>query len=78
MAKRRARKSGEIYDPNVLLRRTHLLRKSQLLPDEAAFLLEVTRKTVDNYMATGKLEYTKSLGGHRRVLTDSVRPYVRF
>jgi hypothetical protein len=70
MAKRPARKSGEIYDPNVLLRKTRLLR------EEAAFLLEVTPRTVDRYMEQGKISFKLTPGGHRRPITDSVKKFM--
>lgn len=70
MAKRPRRKAGTLYDPNALLRKTKLLK------DEAAFLLDVTPRTVDRYMSEGKIEFTRTPGGHRRALTESVRKYL--
>lgn len=70
MAKRHKRKAGQVYDPNVLLRKTKLLR------EEAAFLLEVTPRTVDNYMSSGKIQYILTPGGHRRVVTQSVKRFL--
>ena len=70
MAKRRMRKAGQMYDPN------ELLRKTKLNTEEAAFLLEVTPRTVANYMANGKLEFKRTPGGHRRPLTESVKKYL--
>lgn len=70
MAKRRKKKAGQAYDPNILLRKTKLLR------EEAAFLLEVTPRTVDNYMASGKIQYKLTPGGHRRPITESVKKFL--
>lgn len=70
MAKRRTRKAGQMYDPN------ELLRKTKLNKDEAAFLLEVTPRTIENYMNNGKLEFKRTPGGFRRPLTESVKKYL--
>lgn len=70
MAKRRKRKAGQMYDPNALLQKTKLLK------EEAAFLLEVTPRTVDRYMNEGKLEYSLTPGGRRRVYVDSLKKYL--
>lgn len=59
-----------MYDPN------ELLKKTRLNKDEAAFLLEVSPRTVANYMANGKLEFKRTPGGHRRPLTESVKKYL--
>jgi excisionase family DNA binding protein len=59
-----------MYDPNTLLQKTRLTKY------EAAFLLDVAPRTVDHYLATGKIEYAKTPGGHRRVLTQSLRRYL--
>lgn len=53
-----------------------LLQKTKLNRAEAAFLLEVTARTVDRYMQEGKLQYKMTPGGHRRVLTESVKRYL--
>lgn len=58
------------YDPNILLSKTKLLR------DEAAFLLSVTPRTIDRYLATDKLRCILTPGGHRRVLTESVKLFL--
>lgn len=71
MAKtRRTRKAGVLYDPN------SLLKKARLCTDEAAFLLDVSARTVERYMTEGKLEFQRTPGGHRRPLTASVRKYL--
>ena len=70
MAIRRTRKAGQMYDPNELLRKTKLRR------EEAAFLLEVSPRTVDRYMTEGKLEFKPTPGGQRRPLTESVKKYL--
>jgi excisionase family DNA binding protein len=59
-----------MYDPNELLRKTKLRR------EEAAFLLEVSQRTVDRYMTAGKLEFKSTPGGQRRPLTESVKKYL--
>ncbi|MDP2381227.1 MAG: hypothetical protein Q8N00_00325 [Nitrospirota bacterium] len=70
MAIRRTRKAGQMYDPNELLRKTKMLR------EEAAFLLEVTPRTIDRYMTEGKLEYKSTPSGRRRPLTESIKKYL--
>ncbi len=70
MAKRHTRKVSATYDPNELLKKTKLNRY------EAAFLLEVTPRTIDRYMTDGKLAYKPTPGGHRRPLTESVKKYL--
>lgn len=70
MAKRRKGKAEAMYDPNDLLRKTKLRR------EEAAFLLDVSPRTVDRYMTEGKLEFRPTPGGHRRPLTESVKKYL--
>lgn len=67
---RRRRAAGQLYDPNVLLRKTKLDKY------EAAFLLDVAPRTVDHYMANGKLEFVRTPGGQRRALTVSVKRYL--
>ena len=70
MAKRRKRNADEVYDPNLLL------RKTKLLTEEAAFLLDVTPRTVERYMEQGKIQYSLTPGGHRRVITESVKRFI--
>lgn len=70
MAKRRKEKADAMYDPNELLRKTKLRR------EEAAFLLEVSPRTVDRYMTEGKLDFKPTPGGQRRPLTESVKKYL--
>ena len=70
MSKRRARSAGEMYDPNVLL------RKPTLRIEEAAFLLHVTPRSVSRYLDDGKLACTRTPGGIRRVSTASIKPYL--
>jgi excisionase family DNA binding protein len=53
-----------------------LLLKSRLRSSEAAFLLDVSERSIDRYMNEGKLEFTKTPGGRRRVLVDSLRRYL--
>jgi excisionase family DNA binding protein len=66
----RRRKAGTLYDPN------DLLKKNKLHTDEAAFLLEVSPRTVERYLTEGKLNFIRTPGGQRRVLTDSIRKYI--
>ena len=70
MAKRRTRKAGQMYDQNALL------QKTKLLVAEAAFLLDVTARTVDRYMTEGKLDFRRTPSGRRRPLTESVKKYI--
>ena len=71
MAKtRRRRPAGQVYDPS------ELLRKTKLLTDEVAFLLDVAPRTVERYMEQGKIQYVRTPGGHRRALTESVRKWI--
>lgn len=58
------------YDPRALL------QKAKLHADEAAFLLDVTPRTVKRYMEQEKLKYVRTPGGHRRVLTESVKKWM--
>jgi excisionase family DNA binding protein len=53
-----------MYDPNLLL------QKTKLRIDEAAELLEVTSRTVQNYLDQQKLTTALTPGGHRRVKND--------
>jgi excisionase family DNA binding protein len=59
-----------MYDPNVLL------QKTRLRIDEAAELLDVTPRTVQRYLESGKLTPVVTPGGHRRVRTDELRRYL--
>lgn len=70
MAKRRGRKAGQMYDPN------ELLRKTKLRTDEAAFLLDVTRRSVERYMDEGKLDFSLTPGGRRRIAMESLKKYL--
>lgn len=70
MPRRMNRVAGEVYDPNILLMKTRLLR------EEAAYLLEVSVRTVDRYMETGKIAFKKTPGGHRRPLTESIKTFI--
>lgn len=70
MGTRKKRRRGQMYDPN------ELLRKTKLNKDEAAFLLEVTPRTIERYMTEGKLEFRRTPGGHRRPLTESVKKFL--
>ena len=70
MSKRRRREPGTIYDPNALLNKTRLLR------EEAAFLLEVSPRTIDHYLQNGKIDFKLTPGGRRRVLTESLKRFL--
>lgn len=56
--------------------RSALLTKYRLRICEAAFLLECHPDTVREWMARGKIEFKRTPGGERKVLTDSIRPYL--
>ena len=60
------RKPGTCDDPHVLL------NKTTLRIEEAACLLEVTPRTVERYL----LDWIRTLGGPRRVRTDSLKRYL--
>lgn len=70
MAKRQKRMEMQTYDLKVLI------LKPRLSIDEAAFLLNVAPRSVDRYMTEGKLAFTRTPGGHRKPLTESVRKYL--
>jgi len=59
-----------MYDINELLKKTRLRR------EEAAYLLDVTVRTIERYMSDGKIEFLRTAGGHRRPLTASVKKYL--
>lgn len=59
-----------MYDPN------ELLQKTKLTKGEAAFLLDVTPRSVERYMEEGKLDFWRTPGGHRKPLTESVKKYL--
>jgi excisionase family DNA binding protein len=54
-----------------------LLLKPCLRLDEAAILLHVTPRTVQRYMDQDKIEYITTPGGQRRVVTESIKRFVR-
>lgn len=56
--------------------RSSLLVKYRLRICEVAFLLECHPDTVREWMARGKIEFKRTPGGERKVLTDSIRPYL--
>lgn len=56
--------------------RAILLGKMKLTLGEAAYLLGSHPETVRRWVEEGKLQATRTPGGHRRVLTDSVRGYL--
>lgn len=56
--------------------RSTILSKARVRIDEAAFLLCCHPDTVRRWMDSGKLEYKRTPGGERRVLTSSITPYL--
>lgn len=56
--------------------REMLLRKLKLRLDEASFLLGCHPDTVRRWVDEGKVQATRTPGGHRRILTESVRGYL--
>lgn len=70
MRTRNTRKGAQMFDEETLLRKTKLRK------EEAAFLLDVTVRTVEKYMAAGQLEFIRSPGGRRKPLTSSVKKFL--
>ncbi len=64
MAKRPARKEEPVMDIKVLI------LKPRLRIDEAAVLLDVTPRTVRNYLVDEKLHGIRGGGGQWRVMND--------
>lgn len=64
MAKRPARKEEPVMDIKVLI------LKPRLRIDEAAVLLDVTPRTVRNYLVESRLTSVLLPGGQRRVVND--------
>lgn len=56
--------------------RNALLQKSNLLIDEAAFLLGMSKRSVQRYMTDGILAFRTTPGRQRRPLTESVRKFL--
>lgn len=44
-----------------------------ITPGQAALILGVDPKTVARYARSGKLSYSRTLGGHRRFLESEIR-----
>ena len=59
-----------MYDPNVLL------QKTKLRIEEAAQLLDVTKRTVQRYLESGKFTPLLTPGGQRRVRMEDVKRYM--
>ena len=53
-----------------------LLSKSLLRIDEAAILLDITPRTVQRYLDSGKRTPVVMPGGRRRVRTDEIKRYL--
>lgn len=53
-----------------------LLEKPLLRIDEVAILLDVTPRTVQRYLDSGKLTPVMDPAGRRRVRTDDVKRYL--
>lgn len=47
------------------------------LPGEVARMFRVDPKTVTRWAKTGRLEYFRTLGGHRRFMGQSILNYLR-
>ena len=56
--------------------RAALLKKERLRIDEAAWLLGCHADTIRRYLDKDKLTSKRLPGGERRVLTESIRPYL--
>jgi len=70
MAKRQKKKAGQVYNPNVLL------KKTRLRMDEAAAVLDVHENTVRRWVDDGKLTAVRTGGGHRRINTASLKKFL--
>jgi excisionase family DNA binding protein len=53
-----------------------LLLKPCLRIDEAAMVLDVTPRTVQRYLDSGKLTPVRMPGGHRRIKTVEIMRYM--
>ena len=53
-----------------------LLSKRLLRLDEVAILMEVTVRTVSRWVSQGRIEVVGTPGGRRRVVLESLRPYL--
>lgn len=51
--------------------------KPMLKPHEAAGLLHVTPRTLNNWARDGRLGFIRTIGGHRRYATADVMELVR-
>lgn len=60
----------QVYDLNALR------QKKKLRTDEAAALLEVHEDTVRRWLTEGKLAGIRTPGGHWRVPTEPLKPYL--
>jgi len=56
--------------------RAALLQKDRLRIDEAAWLLGCHPDTIRRYVDQDKLRAKRLPGGERRVLTESIKPYL--
>jgi excisionase family DNA binding protein len=53
-----------------------MIEHSWLSTKEAAQLLDVSQRTIQNWVDTGKLKSTKTLGGHRRLMRSDVEGFL--
>ncbi len=62
---------GELQDPRLTSFQPRIGRSVSL--DQACQLLQVSRRTVYNWIREGRLQTIRTLGGSQRVLLDSLR-----
>lgn len=48
------------------------MRRKTVTVEEACKAVGVTRRTIYNWMAQGKIEYTETAGGSKRIYADSL------
>ncbi|WP_442497280.1 response regulator [Methylobacter sp. sgz302048] len=53
-----------------------MIEHSWLSTKKAAQLLDVSQRTIQNWVDTGKLKSTKTLGGHRRLMRSDVEGFL--
>ena len=62
---------GELQDSRIIPFQPRIGRSVSL--DQACQLLQVSRRTVYNWIREGRLQTIRTLGGSQRVLVDSLR-----
>jgi len=55
----------------------NLVPRDLLTTEEAARLLQVTRVTIHRWLVKGKLKFTKTPGGHRRITRDELLRFAK-